>query len=541
MIQLQYHITNRLKILCLASILIGTVSIGTVINQNVKYRSIVVDSLSPIEQITGSLEPSGGNLYGEIYSLDGVPMLQCIDLSTGENTMGKKSTANAQLYCATQRYFAPVIGYDYSAENMADSISNGMLSEKEIQNILLSNALYINRKSIQGDSIVTTIYSPAQEEAVNQLDDLSGQENGDIGLGSIAVVNADGAILVNASAVSSNQVEFQNNNENYIANTKDEPVYYTTNNNAFQAAAVGSSFKPLTARVLEYNDELFSDSWSIYNSEFDDQSAVTVRGLYITNWEMISNVNPTNYYTDFDGSIYHRVSDLKSAFINSSNTYFLRHANELGLNTYQTLLNENLHLYDKYSIGGFTLDGLVPYVDGRFESEDAYSVNLPYGNTAILSPVRLASAYNHALSGEFYLPFEVAQIRDPNGNIIFQYQPTERKEYSLDINLSEDIVADGLRSTFQSYVSNSDGVYNDAFDDFSYELLSSERLLAKSGTAGVDSTHENRTMALTLLSKDKSAVICTAVIAVNNCQVDSITNVALIYKLLRVIERLEVN
>lgn len=537
---MQYYVTKKLKVLCLASILVATASIGTVINQNVKYSSTVANSLSPIEKVTGSFEPSNGNLYGEIYSLDGIPMLQCIDLSTGENTIGKKSDAVAQLYCATEKYFAPVIGYDYSAEYMADSVSYGMMSEKEIQDILSSNALYINQKTVQGNSIVTTIYSPAQEEAVKQLEGLSGQENGDIGLGSIAVVNADGAILVNASSVSSNQKEFQNSSEDYIANPKDEPIYYTTNNNAFQAAAVGSSFKPLTARVLEHNDELLSDNWSIFNSEFDDQSAVTVKGLYITNWEMISNVDPSYYYTDYDGNVYHRSSDLKSAFINSSNTYFLRHANELGLNKYKSLLNENLHLYDQYSIGGFTLDGLIPYVEGRFESEDAYSVNLPYGNTAILSPVRLASAYNHALSGKFYLPFEIAQIRDPNKNVIFQYQPLEIKEYDLDVNVSNDIIVEGLNSTFQSYITKDDGTYNDKLGEFSYDFLSSGRLLSKSGTAGVDSAHENRTMALSVLNKEKTDVICTAVISVNNCQDNSISNVTLIYKLLKVIDRLEV-
>ena len=537
---MKYYITRKLKILCLASAFITIASMGSVIYQNIKYSSNIANSLSPIEQVTGSFEPSTGNLYGGIYSLDGVPMLQCIDLLTGENIMGKKSNGDAQLYCATQKYFAPVIGYDYSAENLADSISCGMLSEKEFQDILLSNALYSNRKAVQGNSIVTTIYSLAQEEAIKQLEGLAGQENGDIGLGSIAVVNADGAILVNASSVSDNQLEFQNRNEDYITNPKDEPIYYTTNNNAFQAAAVGSSFKPLTARILEHNDELFSDNWSVFNSDFDDQSAVTIKGLYIANWEMISNVDPTYYYTSFDGNVYHRSSDLKLAFINSSNTYFLRHANELGLNKYQKLLNEDLHLYDKYSIGGFTLDGLVPYIDGKFESEDAYSVNLPYGNTAILSPVRLASAYNHALSGNFYLPFEIAQICDPSGSVVFQYQPQERKEYKLDVDVSNDIVDDGLKSTFQSYVTKNDGTYDAIFDEFSYDLLSSGRLLSKSGTAGVDSDHENRTMALTLLNEDKSNVICTAVISVNNCQENSISNMALIYKLLKVIDKLGV-
>ena len=124
--------------------------------------------------------------------------------------------------------------------------------------------------------------------------------------------------------------------------------------------------------------------------------------------------------------------------------------------------------------------------------------------------------------------------------MVFQYQPQERKEYKLDVDVSNDIVDDGLKSTFQSYVTKNDGTYDAIFDEFSYDLLSSGRLLSKSGTAGVDSDHENRTMALTLLNEDKSNVICTAVISVNNCQENSISNMALIYKLLKVIDKLGV-
>lgn len=521
--------------LCVSVIFAGFVSVGRVIEQNVKYYNNVSETLTPIEQVIGTLDPSPGNLHGKVYSMDGVSMLQCIDLMTGENIIGKKCIANARLYCATHQYFSPVIGYDYAAEKMEDCISSGMLSEKEIQNILKSNALYSNRKSVEGDSIVTTIYSPAQEEAVNQL-----KRFGQQGDGEIAVVNEDGAILVNAASVSDEQVEFQNDKTEYIKNNTDEPTYYITNKNAFHAAAVGSSFKPLTARILEQNDKLLPKAWSIYRSNFDDVSEITVKEVQVKNWEMISDVKPENYYTDYDGSKFHRSSDLKSAFIHSSNTYFLRHANQLGLDHYQELLNDNLHLYDKYSIGGFELDGLLEYEQERFKSKDAYMVNLPYGNTAILSPVRLASAYNHALSGKFYLPFEIAQIRDPNGTILFQYQPEERKEYRLKIDVSDDIVVEGLKNTFQSYITKADGSYEKTFQEFSEKLLASGRLLAKSGTAGVDSGHENRTMALTILNKEQTFVICTAVMAVNNVEKNSIKNSELLYRLLKVLEKLEV-
>lgn len=530
------YMTRKLKILCLGVVLIGVVCVGTVAYQNIQYHAVVSEALSPIEQVTGWLKESKGNLYGNIYSLDGIPMLKCLNLQTGENIKGKSTDNVVKLYCSTEKFFAPVTGYKYCAENIQDSLSSGMLSEPEVEKILLANNAYKNQVNIQGDDIVTTIYSLAQEEAVNQLEDLGGQAE-------IAVVNADGAILVNASAVPLNQVEFQNDTNDYIKNSKEEPAYYTTNYNAFKSAAVGSSFKPLTARVLQQNDKFLSKSWSIYNSEFDDTSTVIIDGLRVNNWELISpNVKPENYYTSYDGTSYHRKSDLETAFINSSNTYFLRHANELGLDKFQELLNDNLHLYDQYAIGGFKLEGLQKYEQGKFQSKEAYNINLPFGNTAYLSPVRLASSYNHALSGHFYLPFEIAEIREPgsDGNIIFQYQPEEQKEYKLDIDIKNDIVIEGLKATFQSYVSDSNGKYYDSFEDFSNKLLASERILSKSGTAGVDSEHENRTMALTLLNEDKNSVICTAVIAVNNVQKNSITNVTLIYKLLKVLETLEV-
>ena len=73
---MKYYITRKLKILCLASAFITIASMGSVIYQNIKYSSNIANSLSPIEQVTGSFEPSTGNLYGGIYSLDGVPMLQ---------------------------------------------------------------------------------------------------------------------------------------------------------------------------------------------------------------------------------------------------------------------------------------------------------------------------------------------------------------------------------------------------------------------------------------------------------------------------------
>lgn len=520
---MSFFIRKQLLGLCIAIALLSITATAYVIS---KQESS--DALSPIEKVTDSFESSKGNLYGNIYSLDGESMLQCLNLSTGENVDGLRSDKTEDiLYCATQPWYAPVVGYNSNSESF------GMLAESEIKDILQSNARYSNMRSVQGDSIITTIVSTAQEEAVTQLEEYSGEENGGNGLGSIAVVNADGAILVNASSVSGNE-KFQDDNTTYQGITSDEPLYYICNDNAYSSAAIGSSFKPLTARIIEQNDDILSDEWSVYNETFDDVSEVVIDGIATSNWEINMSVDPSAYYTTFDGSVYHRDSNLAQAFINSSNTYFLRHANALGLNEYKKCLNNILHLYSSYNLGSCTLDGMRNFSEDRFESEESYLMCLPYGQSAVISPVRLASAYNYALGGKFYIPFEIAQIRDPDDNILYQCQPMEREEYeTIDINVEDDIVVDGLRQTFLSYMSSSN-------TELPSNLLSSGRLLAKSGTAVVDSTHDNRTMALTLLNRDKTEVVCTAVIAVDGAAANTISNETLIIKLLKVLDKLEV-
>lgn len=504
-----------------------------------------------IEKRVGDFNPSSGNLYGKIYSLDGVPMLQRLDLETGDNILGAKKEVKAELYSPTERYFAPVIGFDYIAEDVNDNADSdlGLLSGPVVQKILQSNAKSTNEGGVQGNSIVTTIYSPAQEEAIKQLDDLLSSEEAYGSVATLAVVNRDGAILVNAATIPSNQQEFQKENEDgskaYIENDSENPSYYTSDSNAFLSRVVGSAFKPITARVLEQNEELLSkdSDWSIYNTEFKDYSDVTVDGVYVPNWEIISGSELSLSYTNQDGDRFFRKSDLSAAFINSSNTYFLRHVENLGFEKYKTFLKNKLGLYSRHDIGSAEIDGLEPYGEERFPSgETAYDVNLPFGgDSAIISSLRLASAYNHIVGGYFFPLFDIAQLREPNGKIIYQHMPTENEDYRLEINIAEDIVVKSLSDTFQAYVEDSDESYKEIFEDLPEDLLSSGRLLAKSGTSGVrDSGTESRTMVVTLLNKDKTSVICTAVISVDNVSNGTMTHMSLIYRLLRVIEQLGV-
>lgn len=340
-------------------------------------------------------------------------------------------------------------------------------------------------------------------------------------------------MLVNAGSVE--QKEFQNSEKSYITNDLESPSYVLSYCNAHEELAIGSSFKPISVRIFEQYDEIFSPKWSIYNNSFDDISTVNIENVVISNWDINSNTNPINYYTYYDNEVYHRSSGLADAFINSSNTYFLCHAYQMGLVKYKDMLDNIFQLYHQYDIGDRYVAGL------QFTEADPYvDVELPYGQSAVISPVRLASVYNHAIGGKFYLPFEIAQIRTPDNEIIFRYQPEEISEYSLDIDVNHDIVANGLEDIFLSYIQRGDGTYYPMFDEFSAAFLGSERLLAKSGTAVIDTSTDNRTMAITLLNQERNAVVCTAVIALKYVDGNSVTNAELIHKILKVLEKMGV-
>ena len=523
---MRFYVRNPLKLLCIGVVALGVTFIGYAVHHSVEYWKYSKENLSSIESVVGAFSPSSGNLYGNIYSLDGKSMLKCLDLNTGEDITGKRTAeTKGILYCATESYFAPVVGYDYSGENPASAGVSGMLAQSEVKDILQANSLYSNRRAVCGDSIITTIVSSAQEEAVKQLENYFEA--------SCAVVNADGAVLVNAGSVLKNQ-EFQNSEKSYVQNDAESPLYYISNSNAHQSLAVGSSFKTISARIFEQSNEEIPQEWSVYNNLFDDISTVNVNGAVISNWEINSTVNPANYYTYCENEVYHRNSSLADALINSSNTYFLRHAETMGLEKYQEKLDNIFQMYHQYDIGGCILSGLQP-------NDDEYSKTvLSFGQSAVISPIRLASAYNHAIGGKFYLPFEIAQIRTPDNDNIFQYQPKEIDEYNLEIDTNNDILIDALGRTFLSYVRRKDGTYYPIFNDFSASLLGSGRLLAKSGTAVIDDNFDNRTMALSLLNQNQDAVVCTAVIAVNHASADSVTNTELLFKLLKVMERLGV-
>lgn len=103
----------------------------------------------------------------------------------------------------------------------------------------------------------------------------------------------------------------------------------------------------------------------------------------------------------------------------------------------------------------------------------------------------------------------------------------------MDISVRDDILVNALSDTFESYLDNRlMAVYSD-------ELLYSRRILSKSGTAENEDGTENRVLMMSILSEDRSDVICTACICVNGTS-SSITNAVFIEKLFSVLESMKI-
>ena len=117
---------------------------------------------------------------------------------------------------------------------------------------------------------------------------------------------------------------------------------------------------------------------------------------------------------------------------------------------------------------------------------------------------------------------------------IYTASPAEKTEYHLEVDVEKDILNNALEDTFISYLTDS------LRAKYPNELLTSRRLLAKSGTAENADKTENRTIMLTLLNENRSDVVCSACISVNHVPEGSISNESLIDKLLQVMYAMEI-
>ena len=444
-------------------------------------------AVSALESAMGTeAQMNYGNDYGMVWSLDGEEIAgihSCRHPETGRIT---------ELFCAADGYNS-VIG----------SPSGGLI--RSCRSILLSNTAEINRQMRCGNSIVTTLHSGAMRTAMREL--AAFREDTDAG---ICVVLREGTVLVSAG------------NNGYDSSAFFQPENYADLYVDYNASPLrkGSVWKPVSDRMFLVNDELMPDGFSLYINDFPDVSQHTAGSAVIHNWDW--NISGCYEYTQ-DGVMYRRFS-LSDSLIASSNTYVLRHAEALGLKESYRLMTE-LYALDKELVTEINTHGV----------EAVKSDRLPYffwGQDAVLSNVRLCQLYNFICTGEFYAPFYCAQVLQPDGTIIYNASPEPKQDYKLDVDKEDDILIHAMADTFESYLT--DALKN----EFSADLLSSRRFLAKSGTAE-NADSENRVMMLTVLNEDKSDVICSACISVNHTTT-GISNETLIRKLLLTLQAADI-
>lgn len=328
---------------------------------------------------------------------------------------------------------------------------------------------------------------------------------------SITVMTRDGALLVSAGNNSSDETAFA-----AMAKPKDLYIDYSS-----AAKEKGSCFKPVTYRMLLQNANRLPENLDITSDSFEDISYVNANGNTVHNWDWR---HPNSYEYNQNG-LYIRYCSLSELLQRSSNTAPLRCARELGLReSYEEM--KQMYGIDRPLITEFNSISGVSISNDRLPW-------LFFGQDACLSGVRMCQLYNHVVSGKFYSPFYVAAITRPDGSIVYEASPSEKQEYHMDIDVENDILNNALEDTFESYLTNSlRGTYPE-------ELLTSRRILAKSGTAENADGTENRTIVLTLLNETRSDVVCTACISVNHVHVGSIANTPLLDKLMQVLYTME--
>lgn len=385
-------------------------------------------------------------------------------------------------------------GYQVLGSDTGGGLVQGM------GNILLSSVAKANRLARTGDSIVTTLHSSAMAAANEAL----AEYGGDVQAG-ICVVLRDGAVLVDAG---NNVLSSPADVYLGISEQTDSFVNYNAS-----AMAKGSVFKAITARtLLEYDGDLPED-YSLYNDSFEDLSAITLNnGNIIQNWDY--NI-AGDYGSDLGNGQYSRLVSLSDALQFSSNTYFVRHALQLP-DCYDKL--RSLFGLDK------SLTTEINSLDG-IETADERQPYLYFGQDAYLSSIRLCQLYNYAFSGEFYVPFYIASVIQPDGEKIYTADPQPKEAYRMDITPEDDILAGGLADCFDAYTN---GKYT--------ALSGSGRILCKSGTAELDDENgrENRTMMMTILSEDRTQVLASCCMIVCSAPKDSVYNNVMIEKLLQV-------
>lgn len=460
--------TIKIYLIVLAFLFLGAYIFSSV--KKVRLSAEETDTTSDI-MVGGTGEYSVGYNHGNIYSIDGQPISEDMKVIVD----GEEQTR----HCGIPE-FTPVLGIE-------GFIGNGLINKCEVT--LHSSASKPNIEARTGNSIQTTFSYNGQCVASSLL-----KENFPLSVcdgASVAVVLKDGTVLVGAGSNGYEAGEFDLNDEkNFpkdICNDKTASNY-----------AVGSVAKVLTAVTLLLNDKYIGSEYSLYNEHFIDVSSFSHGGHIINNHDCY---NAGAYELLNSEGIMTRYTGLCEALVNSSNTYFWRHALNFGLEKTFNAMDE---IFEISKPRRTEINTLSP-VEVEKERLDYFF----WGQDFSASPVTLCSMYNFAVSGEKFSPFYITSVYTPDNKEVFRKKPEIEKTFS-DEKMKK-ILTDSLAECFRSYCNYIDPYVYEPYS----ELIKDNRILAKSGTADViENELTNHTRVMTILDENHD-VVCTACIAVN--------------------------
>ncbi len=445
-------------------------------------------SASPLDALTKAEDGFNvGYSYGEIYSIN------------GKETLASTISMDEKELYAAKEGFTHIIGSD----------SGGMIYE--LSGILRDASDTANRRNRCGNNVVTTLHYEAMQEANKQLSSYEEYVKA-----AICVVLNDGTVLVDSG-----------NNSRYPQEAFFQPEEYSDLfvNYNISPLSKGSAFKTIISRMMLVHDEEMGTEYSLYVPAFRDVSYIDIaNNVRIHNWD---SKYPEYYTLDEGGQLFSREINLSGALQLSSNTYMVRHAQCLGLDTAYQYLKEMYGLDRNLVTEINRMNGLDTQAE-RLE-------HLFYGQDAYLSAIRLCQMYNYTFSGQFYTPFYICSVIRPDGETIYKAAPTANEDYTLEVNLENDILKEALADCFENYIKDE----RTAFEmEFGKELIDSRRILSKSGTAENEGS-ENRIMAMTILSEDGNEVIASACISINYTT-EGANNVTLLRKLLHTLRAADI-
>lgn len=512
-------------------------------------------NISPLAEVLkiDSRKVNPGNKAGMVYSLDGQPIAVREKVTPGKDGGKEIKSESKQSLNAKDEYLS-IIGRKGSG---------GLIYKCD--DILFSNAQWINRKEREGDSIVTTLSDKAMKAAYEELKKYPASNNDpSANQASITVVLRDGSVICAAG----NNVEDK------------KFVDYTA-----EASAKGSVWKVPTTRYLLLNNDRIKAKNEAYSLDekypadkdkfkdiptymidgsttignWDDESAGRYDHSYVFDLKEHKNViyqkDKFNYEQDENGNpiIPYDPVDLKEALGNSSNTFILRHVELLGLPDGVDIpffnhssssfvkpfeeMNNMFALDKKIATEINTLQAVPPKDDSGKPDISRY----PYwffGQDAVISSVQLCSTLNHVFTGEFYKPFYVAKVMHPDGEVTYTAEPKKDERFSFDVNLKKDPLKEALNYCFKGYVEDK-RVPKEIQNELA-PLVESGRILAKSGTAQVDVANKtyNNTLVLTVLDEKCENVIASACFALNNA--GKVSNDKKIISLINVLKAAEI-